>query len=69
MLHRALSALAPISAPATNLDEYAFFKSLVVGLPYGLIFWQFWVVFVLRLVVILLAVVQGDEACLPIPPS
>ena len=61
--------LFPISAPSTHLDEYGFFKSLVVGLPYSLIYWQFWVIFVWRLVVILLMVVQGGKACLPIPPS
>ena len=27
------------SAPPTHLDEYGFFKSLVVGLPYSSIFW------------------------------
>ena len=45
-----------VSAPPTCLDEYGFFKSLVVGLPYSSISWHFWVFFVLRLVVILLMV-------------
>ena len=42
---RVLSALAawlPFSTPPTGLDEYFFFMSLVVGLPYGLIFCLFW---------------------------
>ena len=34
--------------PLTYLDGYGYFKSLVVGLPYSSIFWQFWVLFVLR---------------------
>ena len=67
--HCIFSAPVPISTPPTCLYEYGSFKSLVVGLPYSLIFWQFWVIFVLRLVVILLMVVQGGEACLPMPPS
>ena len=58
----------PISTPPTCLDEYGFFKFLVVGLPYSSIFWQFWAFFVLRLVVILLMVVQGGKACLFTPP-
>ena len=48
--------LHPISF--AHLDEYFLFKSLVVGLPYSSIFWQFWLYFVLRLVVILLMVVR-----------
>ena len=39
----------PISAPPTSLYEYFFFNSLVVGLPYHLMFWQFWLFFVLKL--------------------
>ena len=31
----------PISDPPTSLDECFFFNSLVVGLPYHLIFWKF----------------------------
>ena len=58
-----------VSTPPTLLGDCGFFKSLVVGLPYSSIFWQFWVFFVLRLVVILLMVVQGGEVCLPTPPS
>ena len=65
----------PLSIPTLHLcplyclHECGFFKSLVVGLPHSLIFWRFWVLFVLRLVVILLVVVQGGEACLRAPPS
>ena len=40
-----LSAQVRISAPPTGLDEYFFFSSLVVGPPYGSIFWQFWLFF------------------------
>ena len=39
----------PISDPPTSLDEYFFFVSLVVGLPYSSIFCQFWLFFVLKL--------------------
>ena len=39
----------PISAPPTCLDECFFFISLVVGLPYSLIFCQFWLFFVFKL--------------------
>ena len=34
-----------LSAPPLSLDEYFFFNSLVVGLPYSSIFWQLWLVF------------------------
>ena len=37
-----------VPAPPTCLDERVFFKSLVVILPYSSIFWQFWVLFVLK---------------------
>ena len=36
-----LSIWLPISAPPTSLDECFFFNSLVVGLLYSSIFWQF----------------------------
>ena len=39
----------PISAPPTGLDECFFFNSLVVGLPYSLIFCQFWLFYVFKL--------------------
>ena len=58
-----------VSVPLTGLDEHFFFNSLVVGLPYSLIFWQFWLFFVFRFVVVLLLVVQGGTVCLPMPPS
>ena len=32
----------PVPAPPTRLDECFFFNSLLVGLPYSLIFCQFW---------------------------
>ena len=67
--YQILSALGPWLHPSTHLDEYFFFKSLVVGLPYSSTFWQFWLFFVLRVVVILLMVVQGGKARLPMPPS
>ena len=54
-----------ISAPPTGLDECFFFISLVVGLPCSSIFCQFWVFFV----VVLLLVVRGGAVCLPTPPS
>ena len=58
----------PVSAPPTGLDEY-FFNFLAVGLPCSLFFWQYWLFFVFKLVVILLLVVQGREMFLPMPPS
>ena len=39
----------PISSPPTGLEECFFFISLVVGLPYSLIFCQFWLFFVFKL--------------------
>ena len=41
--------LLPVSAPPTSLDECFFFIYLVVGLPCGSIFCQFWLFFVLKL--------------------
>ena len=40
---------APLAAMPTGLDECFFFNSLVVGLPYGSIFCQFWLFFVFKL--------------------
>ena len=57
-----------VSTPPASLDE-CFFNSFVVGLPYSLIFWQFWLFFVFKFVVILLVVVRGGAVCLPTPPS
>ena len=48
-LSRVLSTWLPISAPPTGLDECFFCISLVVGLPCGSIFCQFWLVFVFKL--------------------
>ena len=36
------------STPPTRLDEYGFFKSLVVRLPFSSIFWRSWVLSLLR---------------------
>ena len=58
-----------ISAPSSRLNECFFFNSLVVGLPYSSIFWQFWLFFVFQFVVVLLLVVQGGRVYLPMPPS
>ena len=44
----------PVCAPPTSLDECFFFNSLVVRLPYGSIFWQFWLFFAFKFVVVLL---------------
>ena len=41
----------PVFAPPTSLDECFFFNSLVVGLLYSSIFWQFWLFFVFKFVV------------------
>ena len=57
-----------VSDPSTSWNESFFFNSLDVGLPYSLIFWQLWFIFVSKLVVILLLVVRGSKAYLPIPP-
>ena len=48
----------PVSAPPTCLENCFSFKSLVVGLPHSSIFWQFWLFFVFKFVVVLLLVVQ-----------
>ena len=44
-----LSAQLPVSTPPTILDEWFFFISLVVELPYSSIFHQFWLIFVFKL--------------------
>ena len=49
-----LSAVVACFCPSY---ECFFFNSLVVGLPYSLIFWQFWLFFVFKFVVVLLLVV------------
>ena len=63
-----LSAWLPVSTPPAGLDECFFFNSLVVGLLYSLIFWQFWF-FVFKFGGVLLLVVQGGTVCPPTPPS
>ena len=63
-----LSPWLPVSAPPTGLDECFFFNSLVVGLLYSLIFWQFWLNFVFKFVIVLF-IVQEGKVYLPTPPS
>ena len=60
--------LPVISTPPAGLDECFFFNSLVVRLPYSLIFCQFWLFFVFKFVVVLLLVVRGSKVYLPMPP-
>ena len=48
-LPQVLSARLPVSAPPTGLGECFFFNPMVVGLPYSLIFCQFWLLLVLNL--------------------
>ena len=59
----------PITAPLTGLGKCFFFNSLVAGLPYSLVFCQFWLFFVLKFVVVLLLVVRGGTVYLPMPAS
>ena len=59
----------PVSTPSTSLDECFFFNSLVVRFPYSSIFWQFWLFFVFKFVVVLLLVVWGGKVYLPMSPS
>ena len=68
-LHCKSSVLGlPVSILPSHLDE-CFFNSLIVGLSYCVIFWQFWFFFGFRLAVILLIFVREGEACLPTSPS
>ena len=57
--HSVLSTWLPFSAPPTSLSKCYFFNSLVVGLTYSSIFWQFWLFFVFKFVVLLLVVWRG----------
>ena len=57
-----LSTRLPISILPTCLDECVFFNSLVVGLPYSLVFGQFCFVFFFLIVVVLLLVVRGENS-------
>ena len=61
------SFVLPISTPPAHLDEYTFFKSLVLQLWvfFWVIFWPFCMFFIFKLVVFLLMVAQWGEACLP----
>ena len=68
-LPQILSTQAAYLSPPTGLDECFFFNSLVVGLPYNLIFCQFWLFFIFKFVVFFLLVVRGGTVCLPIPSS
>ena len=54
-------------APSYQSGWCFFFNSLVVRLPGSSIFWQFWLFFVLKFVVVLLLVVQGSTVYLPTP--
>ena len=56
-LLQVISAWLPVSALPTGLGECVFFISVVVRLPYSLIFHQLWLFFVLKFVVVLLLVV------------
>ena len=56
-LRSSLLTQLPISAPPTGLGE-CFFNSLVFRVPCSLLFWQFWLFIVLKLVIILLLVLQ-----------
>ena len=47
--HESFLLWLPISTPPTGLGECFFFISLVVGLPCSLIFCQFWLFFVFKL--------------------
>ena len=59
--------LAAHLCPSYCPEECFFFNSLVVGLPYSLIFWQFWLFFAFKFVV--LFVMEGGIVCLHMPPS
>ena len=48
-LPRVLSTQLPVSTLPNSLDERFFFNSLVVGFPYSLFFWQFWLFLFLNL--------------------
>ena len=50
-----------ISGPSTGLDECVFVNFLAVRFAYSLIFWQFWLFFVFKFVVVLLVVQGGTE--------
>ena len=63
-----LPSRLPVCTPPTRLGECFFFNSLIVGPPRSSVFWQLWMFFDFKLVVILLLVVWEDEVYLPTPP-
>ena len=65
--HMSSLSWLPVSTPPICLNECFFFNSLVVGLPYSLILWQFWLFFVFKFDVLL--VVLGNKVYLSMPPS
>ena len=68
MLPWVLTTQAAHLCPSISLDECFFFNSLVVELLYCSTFWQFWLFFVFKFVVLLL-VVWGGKVYLPTTPS
>ena len=67
-LLQVLSSRLPVSAPPTGLGECFFFISLVVGLPYSLIFCQFWLFFVFKLLLSFFSLCE-EAWCVYTPPS
>ena len=61
------SCLSPLLLPVWM--NVSFFNSLVVRFPYSSVFCQFWLLSVVKFVVVLLLVVRGGTVCLPTPPS
>ena len=57
------------SPPYQSGCSLCFFNSVIVGVPWILIFWHFWLFIDFRLVVFLLLIVWGNEGFLPTPPS
>ena len=57
------------SPPLLPVWMNVFFNSLVVGLPWSLNIWQFWLFFVFKFAVVLLLVVWGSEVFLPMSSS
>ena len=77
-LHRSSSCclvMSPVHPGCQSLPlllvwmNVSFLNSLIVGLPYTLIFWQFWLFIVFKFVDILLLLIQGGKVYLPMPPS
>ena len=64
-----LSALAACLCPSYHSGWFFFFNSLVVRLTYSSTFWQFWLFFVFKFVVVLLLVVWGGKVYVPMPQS